>query len=276
MTHTQRWETCHSISPVLLSHCTGQSHRLLSLTPGKLLTSCSEYLTATARNKLCPVGQLGWSCPPFLFNWQIINWINTISIQTLDFRREKYKYFRLFLFFSKKQTRKNIERLEMRNNRIEGESAESLGLTQETTLLFWGFFLSDWGFREAPFLIFSFALSVVIKERSGGKKGCPAVLSTPLTLQEKKEKLSPKIGCPAQKQSLWSVPPCRTKEQTYPNNSTEHRSLKGTISGWVEKEQAERTEQSEQHSQQQKKNPTSVTCKRRDFFSLPLPKLVIL
>lgn len=149
---------------------------------------------------------------------------------------------------------------------MEGESAESVGPPQ--VLLFWGYCLFDWGFREALFFIFSSALSVVIKEWSGKKKGYPVLLNTPLTLQKKKEKLWPKIGCPAQKQSLWSVPPCRTKEQTYSNNSVERHSLKGTISKQVEKEQAERTEQPEQPRQQQK-YATFVTRKRTDFFSVP-------
>lgn len=94
-------------------------------------------------------------------------------------------------------------------------------------------------------------------------------LSTPLTLQEKKERLSPKIGSPAQKQSLWCVPPCRSKEQTYSDNSAERRPLEGTTTEQVEKEQAEGTEQSEQPKKQQQKKPLLSLAKEE--ISSPSP-----
>lgn len=57
VTHIQPWETCHSISAVLLRHRTRHLHRLLSLTPGNLCPGCNPYVasTGTSRTKFRPV-----------------------------------------------------------------------------------------------------------------------------------------------------------------------------------------------------------------------------
>lgn len=64
MTYIQRWETCHSISPVLLSHSTQHLHGILSLTPGNVFICCNPHLapTVTSRSKFCLVSsQFGYA-----------------------------------------------------------------------------------------------------------------------------------------------------------------------------------------------------------------------